>query len=95
MSLTADDTRKVAKLSRIRLDDAEVEHFTNELNGILHWVEQLQEVDTDGVEMMTSVANLTQPMRADVVNDGNQAEAIVANAPASEYGCFAVPKVIE
>lgn len=95
MALTAEDTRKVARLSRIRLDDADVEHFTAELNGILHWVEQLQEVNTDGVQQMTSVADMTLPMRKDEISDGGQAEAVVANAPAAEHGCFVVPKVIE
>lgn len=95
MSLTADDTRKVAKLSRIRLDDADIEHFTKELNGILHWIEQLQEVDTDGVAQMTSVADLTQPLRKDEVTDGGKAEQVISNAPMSDYGCFVVPKVIE
>ncbi|MAR56476.1 MAG: Asp-tRNA(Asn)/Glu-tRNA(Gln) amidotransferase GatCAB subunit C [Rickettsiales bacterium] len=95
MTLSADDTRKIARLSRIRLNEDEIEGYTNELNGILHWIEQLQEVDTDGVEQMTSVADMALPMREDVVTDGNIQEKVLQNAPGSEYGCFTVPKVIE
>lgn len=95
MALTAENTRKIAKLARIRLSEDDVAHYTAELNGILGWVEQLQEVNTDGVEQMTSVADVTLPMREDKVTDGNIAEAVLSNAPKAEYGCFAVPKVIE
>jgi aspartyl-tRNA(Asn)/glutamyl-tRNA(Gln) amidotransferase subunit C len=95
MTLSADDTRKIARLSRIRLSEDEIEGYTNELNGILHWIEQLQEVNTDGVEQMTSVADMALPMREDVVTDGNIQDKVLQNAPGSEYGCFTVPKVIE
>lgn len=95
MSLTTEDTKKIARLARIRMEGDQVEHFTNEINGILHWVEQLQEVNTDGVKQMTSVAELTLPMRKDEVNDGHIQEQVIRNAPTSEYGCFVVPKVIE
>lgn len=95
MALTTKDTQKIAKLARLRMEAGEVEHFTNEINGILHWVEQLQEVNTDGVEQMTSVANLTLPMRADAVTEGGIQEQVLANAPMADYGCFVVPKVIE
>ena len=95
MTLSADDTRKIAKLSRIRLNEDEVEGYTNELNGILHWIEQLQEVDTDGVAQMTSVADMTLPIREDVVTDGNIQDKVLQNAPESDFGCFLVPKVIE
>lgn len=95
MSLTEHNTRKVAKLARIRLSDDEVTHYTEELNGILGWIDQLQEVNTDGVAQMTSVADVTLPMRKDEVSDGGVQEAVLKNAPSSEYGCFAVPKVIE
>lgn len=95
MALSLDDTKKVARLARIRVDEAEAEHYMNELNGILKWIDQLQEVNTDGVAQMTSVAEITLPMRADVVADGGKQEAVLKNAPSAEYGCFAVPKVIE
>lgn len=95
MALTIKDTTKIAKLARLRMEAADIEHYTNEINGILHWIEQLQEVNTDGVEQMTSVANLSLPMRADVVTDGGIGEAIIKNASQADYGCFVVPKVIE
>lgn len=95
MSLTKQDTLKVAKLARIRMDDADAEHFTKEINGILHWVEQLQEVNTDDVPQMTSVVDMTLPWRKDEVNDGGIQEQVTKNAPESDYGCFVVPKVIE
>lgn len=95
MALTKQDTLKVAKLARIRMNDADAEHFMNEINGILHWVEQLQEVSTDHVPQMTSVADLTLPWRKDVVNDGQIQMQVLKNAPNADYGCFVVPKVIE
>ena len=95
MALTKQDTLKVAKLARIRMNDADAEHFMNEINGILHWVEQLQEVNTDQVPQMTSVADMTLPWRADVVNDGGIQQQVLKNAPNADYGCFVVPKVIE
>ena len=95
MSLTAEQTKKVAKLARIRLSDDEVAHYTAEINGILGWIDQLQEVNTEGVAQMTSVADITLPMREDRVTDGGIQQAVLKNAPASEYGCFSVPKVIE
>jgi aspartyl-tRNA(Asn)/glutamyl-tRNA(Gln) amidotransferase subunit C len=95
MALTEQNTRKVANLARIGLSDDEVTHYTSELNGILGWIDQLQEVHTEGVEQMTSVAPVTLPMRKDEVSDGGIQQAVLKNAPASEYGCFAVPKVIE
>ncbi|MCI5049432.1 MAG: Asp-tRNA(Asn)/Glu-tRNA(Gln) amidotransferase subunit GatC [Rickettsiales bacterium] len=95
MSLTKEDTLKVAKLARIRMDDADAEHFMNEINGILHWVEQLQEVDTEGVEQLTSVSDVALPWRKDEMTDGGYPEQILKNAPASDYSCFVVPKVIE
>ena len=70
-------------------------HYTKELSGIMSWVEQLQEVNTDGVEPMAAVGNMTLRFREDVVNDGNQQQAVLANAPSADYGCFVVPKVIE
>ncbi|MGE0754082.1 MAG: Asp-tRNA(Asn)/Glu-tRNA(Gln) amidotransferase subunit GatC [Alphaproteobacteria bacterium] len=95
MSLDKHQVAKIARLARIRLTGDEQEHYAGELSGILGWIEQLSEVNTDGVPQMTSVASMKLPMRDDVVTDGHQAEAILANAPVSDYGCFAVPKVIE
>ena len=95
MALTITDTQKVAKLARIRLNEGDAEHFTTEINNILHWIEQLAEVNTDGVDQMTSVADLVLPMRADAVTDGGIQAAVLKNAPKADYGCFVVPKVIE
>lgn len=95
MTLEAKDTQKIARLARIRLTEAEVKDYTGELNGILHWIEQLQGVNTEGVKQMTSVADITLPMREDVVTISNIQESLLKNAPASDYGCFVVPKVIE
>lgn len=86
---------KVAKLARIRLSDEEKNAYAKELTQIFNWIEQLGEVDTEGVAQMTSVANMTLPMRRDEITDGNRQEDILSNAPQSEYGCFAVPKVVE
>jgi aspartyl-tRNA(Asn)/glutamyl-tRNA(Gln) amidotransferase subunit C len=95
MTMTPEIVRKVGRLSRLHLDEAEVAHYTKELSGIMNWVAQLQAVNTDGVEPMAAVGNMTLRFREDVVNDGNQQEAVLKNAPASDYGCFVVPKVIE
>ena len=95
MALTDKEMRHVAKLARIRLTDAEIPHYAREINGILKWIEQLNEVDTKGVAPLLSVSDQVLPWRADVVNDGNQQEAVLKNAPNQQYGCFAVPKVIE
>ena len=95
MAITTQDTLKVSKLARIRLEEGEAEHYTSEINNILGWIEQLQEVDTDGVAQMTSVCAMDLPMRKDEVSDGGDQEAMLKNAPANEYGCFVVPKVVE
>lgn len=95
MSVTKDDVRKVARLSRIAVTDAHAEELVGELNGILNWIDQLNEVDVDGVEPMTSVVETTLPMREDVVNDGNIQDQVLANAPRSEDGFFVVPKAVE
>ena len=95
MALTDKDVKKIAKLARIRLSDADVAHYGSEINGILKWIEQLQEVNTDGVEALASVSDQALPWRKDEVTDGNQQQAVLKNAPNQNYGCFAVPKVIE
>ncbi len=95
MSVTKDDVRKVANLARIDLPEDRVEPMTDELNGILKWIEQLDEVDVEGVEPMTSVVETALPMRDDVVTDGNIQDKILANAPRSEDGFFVVPKAVE
>lgn len=98
MSLDTATIRRIASLARIRLEDAEVEKEQAEINGILGWIEQLQEVDTEGVEPMAGGSPVPQPMarlRPDVVNDGGQAEAVLANAPDRQGEYFGVPKVVE
>ena len=95
MSVDTATVRHIAKLARIAMSDAEVEALVPELNNILGWVEQLQEVDVTGVEPMTAVIPNTLRMRADAVTDGGIREEVLANAPVAEHGFFAVPKVIE
>ena len=87
--------RHIAKLARIGMSDAEIEALVPELNNILGWVEQLGEVDTDGVEPLTAVIDQKLRLRDDVVNDGGIRDEILANAPEAPHGFFAVPKVIE
>ncbi|HEY1630865.1 MAG TPA: Asp-tRNA(Asn)/Glu-tRNA(Gln) amidotransferase subunit GatC [Rhizomicrobium sp.] len=95
MSVDKDTVRRIAKLARIALPEDRVAPMEGELNGILKWVEQLNEVDVTGVEPMTSVVAQNLRMREDVVTDGGNADAIVANAPESEDHFFLVPKVVE
>lgn len=97
MSLDAAAVRRVANLARLRLNDAEVEKLQAEINGILGWIEQLQGVDTDGVEPMAggSPHAVALPWRADAVTDGGRAEAVLRNAPDREGEYFGVPKVVE
>ncbi|MDX1974312.1 MAG: Asp-tRNA(Asn)/Glu-tRNA(Gln) amidotransferase subunit GatC [Rickettsiales bacterium] len=95
MSLDKQAVAKIARLARIDVTDADKEHFAQEISGILKWVEQLGEVKTDGVPELASVSAIALPWREDKVTDGNQPEAVLKNAPASDYGCFVVPKVME
>ena len=95
MSVDADTVRRIAHLARIRVEDREVEKLRGELNAILAWVEQLGQVDVEGVEPMASVTPMKMKMRADEVTDGGIPEDIVKNAPASEDNFFLVPKVVE
>lgn len=95
MLLNKEAVAKIARLARIEVTETEKETYAHALSGILQWMEQLNEVNTDGVPMLTSVSDVKLPWRKDVVNDGNQQEAIVKNAPSSDYGCFVVPKVME
>jgi aspartyl-tRNA(Asn)/glutamyl-tRNA(Gln) amidotransferase subunit C len=95
MSLDKTALTKIARLARIEITDAEKEHFARELSGIFKWIEQLNEVDTQNVAPLASVSDTKLPWREDKVTDGNCRDAVLANAPASDYGCFVVPKVIE
>ena len=95
MSLDQDEVRKIAFLARINIEDAELEPLADELNSIIGWVEQLGEVDTDGVQPMTSVAEMLAPQRPDQVTDGNVTEKVLANAPDRVKNFYAVPKVLD
>jgi aspartyl-tRNA(Asn)/glutamyl-tRNA(Gln) amidotransferase subunit C len=95
MSVDESTVRHIARLARIAVGDAEVRALAPELNNILGWVEQLAEVNTDGVEPLTAVIDLKLRLRDDVVNDGNIRDQVLANAPEAQHGFFAVPKVIE
>jgi aspartyl-tRNA(Asn)/glutamyl-tRNA(Gln) amidotransferase subunit C len=95
MAIDAATVRKVARLARIAEPEERIEALAQELNGIMTWIEQLAEVDTDGVEPMTSVVGAGAPLREDVVTMGGDVEAITANAPKSTGGFFVVPKVVE
>ena len=95
MAIDAATVRRVAHLARIREPEDRLEALAQELSGILAWIEQLNEVDTDGVEPMTSVVAAKLPMREDVVTEGGGADRILANAPKSANGFFIVPKVVE
>ena len=95
MSVSSEQVRHIAKLARIAMSEEELDRLVPELNNILGWVEQLGEVNTDGVEPLTAVIPNTLRLREDKVTDGDCRDDVLANAPAAEHGFFAVPKVIE
>ncbi len=95
MSIDTDTAARVAKLARIKVEDDALPALAAEFNTILGFIEQLNEVDVDGVEPMTSVTPQRLKQRRDVVTDGNQQDKILANAPDAREGFFAVPKVVE
>ncbi len=95
MSVDQATVRRIARLARIAVTDQDVPHLQGELNAILSFVEQLGEVDVEGVEPMTSVIPMAMKKRQDIVTDGGYADLIVENAPATEDDYFVVPKVVE
>ncbi len=99
MSVDKETVRKVAKLARLAVPEDRLEPLTAELNGILKWIEQLNEVDVSGIDPMTSTVDMKLPMREDVVQSGptggGQPDKVVANAPRTEDHFFVVPKVVE
>jgi len=95
MAIDAATVRKVARLARIAEPEEKLEPLAKELSGIMAWIEQLNEVDTDGVEPMTSAVSMPIPMREDVVTEGGDPEKVLANAPKRVNGFFVVPKVVE
>jgi aspartyl-tRNA(Asn)/glutamyl-tRNA(Gln) amidotransferase subunit C len=95
MSLDAATVRRIAALARIRVEESEVEKLQAELNGILGWIEQLNEVNVDGVEPLTGGARMALKMRDDVVTDGGYPDKVLSNAPERIGEFYAVPKVVE
>jgi aspartyl-tRNA(Asn)/glutamyl-tRNA(Gln) amidotransferase subunit C len=95
MSVSPEQVRHIAKLARIAMSEEEIQRLVPELNNILGWVEQLGEVDTDGVEPLSTVIDQKLRLREDAVTDGNIRDEVLANAPDAQHGFFAVPKVIE
>lgn len=95
MSVDSATVHRIARLARIAVSDAEADALVPELNNILGWIEQLQEVDVTGIEPMTAVIPNRLRLRDDIVTDGGVRDAVLKNAPVAEHGFFAVPKVIE
>ncbi len=105
MSLDKQTVARIARLARLKVPEEELQGLAGELSGIMDWIEQLNSVDTSAVEPMTSVADLTLPMREDKVSDGGQPQRVLANAPGGAVwlengnpaagGFFVVPKVVE
>ncbi len=95
MALDRETVQRIAFLARIRVDEERLDQIAGELDTIIDWVEQLSEVDTEGVEPMTSVADMLAPQRVDQVTDGDCRDKILANAPDAFDGFFTVPKVVE
>jgi aspartyl-tRNA(Asn)/glutamyl-tRNA(Gln) amidotransferase subunit C len=95
MSVSPEQVRHIAKLARIAMSDDELDRLLPELNNILGWIEQLGEVDTDGIEPLTAVIDQQLRLRDDIVTEGDIRDEVLANAPEAQHGFFAVPKVIE
>jgi aspartyl-tRNA(Asn)/glutamyl-tRNA(Gln) amidotransferase subunit C len=95
MAIDTETVRKVAALARIQEPEPRLASLAGELSSILKWIEQLNEINTEGVEPMTSAVATPLPMREDIVTEGGDAGAILANAPATRDGFFVVPKVVE
>ena len=95
MALDETTVRRIARLARLEVPEADIPHLAQDLDRIIHWVEQLNAIETDGVEPMTSVVDVSLPHRADAVTAGDEAEKVLANAPRRALDYFAVPKVVE
>lgn len=93
--VTAETVKRIANLSRLHVEEDRLNHLADEMNGILAWIEQLGEVDVEGVEPMTSAVEMAAPMREDVITDGGVRDKVLANAPKSEAGYFVVPRSVE
>ncbi len=94
-AVSADDVKKIARLSRLHVEDDRLQPLADDLNGILGWIEQLGEVDVEGVEPMTSAVDMDAPMRADTVTDGGKRDDVLLNAPKKDDGFFVVPRSVE
>ena len=95
MTIDKATVTKIARLARLRIEEADQDRYAQKLNGTMQWIEQLQAVNTDGVEPLASVTDITLPLREDKVTDGNIQNQILANAPEATSGFFAVPKIVE
>ena len=95
MSIDSNDVKKLARLSRLRVEEADLDSYTNDLSKVLGFVEQLNELDTSNVEPMTGSMDMTQRLREDTVTDGGYPERITQNAPDNTMNFFTVPKVVE
>ncbi len=94
-AVSAEDVKKIARLSRLHVEDDRLQPLADDLNGILSWIEQLGEVDVDGVEPMTSAVDMSAPLRADSITDGGKRDDILKNAPKKDDGFFVVPRSVE
>ena len=95
MSVDKTTVAKIARLARIHVPEERQEQLAGELNGILDWIAELDEVNTENVEPLASVTGHGLPRRADVVTDGNRVDEVLANVPETASGFFVVPKVVE
>ena len=94
-AVTAETVKKIARLSRLHVEEARLEPLAQELNGILGWIEQLNEVDVEGVAPMTSAVDVDAPLRKDEISDGGKRDDILQNAPKKDDGFFVVPRSVE
>ena len=95
MAVDTETVKRIAFLSRLRIEDDKIEDTEKEFNNILSWIDQLSKVNTDNVAPLETVNDFKMELRADEITDGNQRDAVLANAPQAEYGYFVVPKVVE
>jgi len=93
--VSAQDVKKIARLSRLHVEEDRLQPIAEDLNGILGWIEQLGEVDVEGVEPMTSAVDMAAPLRSDDVSDGGKRDDVLKNAPKSDDGFFVVPRSVE
>lgn len=93
--VSADDVKKIARLSRLHVEEDRLAPLAEDLSGILKWIEQLGEVDVDGVEPMTSAVDMAAPLRSDDITDGGVRDQVLANAPKADDGFYVVPRSVE